>query len=139
MFWTHFSGDYVFGSTKCSIFLLYQELEDKTATKISIPKAAETGNDKITISGTKEGIEKAIHEIRITSERVVGSIDSLSETSTSETSTASSKAGKTASKPAPAAIGEGEWTVVGKGKRTQVQYRVTIQVVSNLSLTANQR
>ena len=45
-----------------------QELEVKTATKISIPKAAETGNDKITISGTKEGIEKAIHEIRITSD-----------------------------------------------------------------------
>ena len=44
-----------------------QELEVKTATKISIPKVAEA-NDKITISGTKEGIEKAIHEIRVTSD-----------------------------------------------------------------------
>ena len=44
-----------------------QELEVKTATKISIPKVAEA-SDKITISGTKEGIEKAIHEIRITSD-----------------------------------------------------------------------
>ena len=44
-----------------------QELEVKTATKISIPKVAEA-NDNITISGTKEGIEKAIHEIRVTSD-----------------------------------------------------------------------
>jgi hypothetical protein len=40
-----------------------QELEAKTATKISMPKVADA-SDKITISGTKEGIEKAIHEIR---------------------------------------------------------------------------
>ena len=44
-----------------------QELEQKTATKISMPKAAEQ-SDKISISGTKEGIEKAIHEIRIISD-----------------------------------------------------------------------
>jgi ribosomal protein S3 len=44
-----------------------QDLEALTATKISMPKAAEQ-SDKITISGTKEGIEKAIHEIRITSD-----------------------------------------------------------------------
>lgn len=44
-----------------------QELEAKTATKISIPKASEA-NDKITISGPKEGIDKAIHEIRIISD-----------------------------------------------------------------------
>ncbi len=32
-----------------------------------MPKAADA-SDKITISGTKEGIEKAMHEIRITSD-----------------------------------------------------------------------
>jgi len=40
-----------------------QELEQQTATKITMPKATEQ-NDKITISGPKEGIDKAIHEIR---------------------------------------------------------------------------
>lgn len=40
-----------------------QELEQQTATKITMPKATEE-NDKITISGPKEGIDKAIHEIR---------------------------------------------------------------------------
>merc|ERR1719211_689130 len=44
-----------------------QLLEQKTSTKISLPKANET-NDKITISGPKEGIDKAIHEIRIISD-----------------------------------------------------------------------
>lgn len=47
-----------------------QELETKTATKISIPKASES-NDKITIAGPKEGIDKAIHEIRIISDEQV--------------------------------------------------------------------
>jgi predicted PilT family ATPase len=49
-----------------------QELEAKTATKISMPKAGDA-NDKITISGPKEGIEKAIHEIRIISDEQVSS------------------------------------------------------------------
>ena len=44
-----------------------QLLEQKTSTKISMPKANET-NDKISISGPKEGIDKAIHEIRIISD-----------------------------------------------------------------------
>ena len=44
-----------------------QELEQKTATKISIPKANDT-NDKITISGPKEGIDKAVHEIKCISD-----------------------------------------------------------------------
>ena len=44
-----------------------QELENKTSTKISMPKANDQ-NDKITISGRKEDIEKAIHEIRIISD-----------------------------------------------------------------------
>jgi len=44
-----------------------QELEQKTATKISLPKVNDT-SDKITISGPKEGIDKAIHEIRIISD-----------------------------------------------------------------------
>jgi len=47
-----------------------QQLEEKTATKISIPKANDA-SDKITITGTKEGIEKALHEIRVTSDEQV--------------------------------------------------------------------
>ena len=44
-----------------------QDLEKRTATKITIPKSNDT-NDVVTISGPKEGIEKAIHEIRIISD-----------------------------------------------------------------------
>lgn len=44
-----------------------QKLEARTATKINIPKATDS-SDKITISGPKEGIEKALHDLRITSE-----------------------------------------------------------------------
>ncbi|XP_055371640.1 vigilin [Condylostylus longicornis] len=40
-----------------------RELEQKTATKISIPSMTDD-SDSITISGTKEGIEKAEHDIR---------------------------------------------------------------------------
>lgn len=42
-------------------------MEAKTATKISMPKANDN-SDKITISGPKEGIDKAVHEIRIISD-----------------------------------------------------------------------
>lgn len=38
-----------------------------TATKISVPLMNDP-SDKITITGTKDGIEKAEHEIRITSD-----------------------------------------------------------------------
>ncbi|CAG2229559.1 Vigilin [Mytilus edulis] len=44
-----------------------QELELSTSTKISIPKADE-GSDLIRITGTKEGIERARHEIQCTSD-----------------------------------------------------------------------
>ena len=44
-----------------------QELETRTATQISIPKANENV-DKITISGPKDGIEKAMHEIQLISD-----------------------------------------------------------------------
>ncbi|PNF18399.1 Vigilin [Cryptotermes secundus] len=44
-----------------------KDLEKTTATKISVPNMAD-GSDKITITGTKEGIEKAVHEIRVTSD-----------------------------------------------------------------------
>lgn len=44
-----------------------KELEKNTATKISIPPTADS-SDKIVITGTKEGIEKAVHEIRVTSD-----------------------------------------------------------------------
>ncbi|KAK9882657.1 hypothetical protein WA026_022524 [Henosepilachna vigintioctopunctata] len=45
-----------------------KELEKQTATKISVPSMNDS-SDIITISGTKEGIEKAEHEIRITSDQ----------------------------------------------------------------------
>ncbi|XP_026745631.1 vigilin-like [Trichoplusia ni] len=44
-----------------------KELEKVTATKISVPGIADT-SETITITGTKEGIEKAEHEIRVCSE-----------------------------------------------------------------------
>ena len=44
-----------------------QDLEQKTATKISIPKMADNTND-VNISGTKEGIERAIHELKLISD-----------------------------------------------------------------------
>ena len=47
-----------------------QELELVTATKISIPRVEEN-NDLIKISGTKEGIETARHEIEVISEEQV--------------------------------------------------------------------
>ncbi|KAJ3649324.1 hypothetical protein Zmor_021075 [Zophobas morio] len=45
-----------------------KELEKQTATKISVPPMNDT-SDVITITGTKEGIEKAEHEIRVTSDQ----------------------------------------------------------------------
>lgn len=45
-----------------------KELEKTTATKISVPPMNDN-SDVITISGTKEGIEKAEHEIRVTSDQ----------------------------------------------------------------------
>ena len=47
-----------------------QDLEQKTATKISIPKMNEA-NDVVTVTGPKDGIEKAIHEIRVISDEQV--------------------------------------------------------------------
>jgi len=44
-----------------------QELERNTATKITIPKANEA-NDSISISGPKDGIERALHEIQTISD-----------------------------------------------------------------------
>lgn len=44
-----------------------RDLEKMTATKISVPSISDD-NDVITIQGTKEGIEKAEHEIRTTSD-----------------------------------------------------------------------
>lgn len=44
-----------------------KELERSTATKINVPNIGEE-SDNITISGTKEGIEKAEHEIRTMSD-----------------------------------------------------------------------
>uniref|UniRef100_S4RAX2 Vigilin n=1 Tax=Petromyzon marinus TaxID=7757 RepID=S4RAX2_PETMA len=43
-----------------------QDLELRTATKIQIPRPDDTSN-QIKITGTKEGIEKARHEIQLTS------------------------------------------------------------------------
>lgn len=48
-----------------------QELELKTATKIQIPRPDDLSN-QIKISGTKEGLEKAKHEILlISAEQVI--------------------------------------------------------------------
>lgn len=44
-----------------------RELEKITATKISVPPVSDP-SEVITITGTKEGIEKAEHEIRVTSD-----------------------------------------------------------------------
>ncbi|CAG4910185.1 unnamed protein product [Colias eurytheme] len=44
-----------------------KDLEKSTATKISVPSIADN-SEIITITGTKEGIEKAEHEIRVLSE-----------------------------------------------------------------------
>lgn len=48
-----------------------KDLEKTTATKITVPSMADS-SDKITITGTKEGIEKAVHEIKVTSDEQVG-------------------------------------------------------------------
>ena len=47
-----------------------QELELNTATKITIPRTDEN-SDIVKITGTKEGIEKAKHEIEIISDEQV--------------------------------------------------------------------
>jgi len=44
-----------------------QELEKQTATKITIPKPGDN-NDSIIINGNKEGIDKALHEIKLISD-----------------------------------------------------------------------
>ena len=53
-----------------------QELELATATKITIPRAEEN-LDVIKISGTKEGIETARHEIECISEEQVSSAEQM--------------------------------------------------------------
>lgn len=47
-----------------------KELEKTTATKITVPNVNDT-SDIITVTGTKEGIEKAVHEIKVTSDEQV--------------------------------------------------------------------
>jgi len=44
-----------------------QDIETRTATQISIPKVNEN-SDKITVSGPKDGIETAIHELQLISD-----------------------------------------------------------------------
>jgi len=51
-----------------------QDLELATATKISIPRADES-SEQIKITGTKEGIEKAMHEIQVISDIQVDTIN----------------------------------------------------------------
>lgn len=48
-----------------------KELERDTDTKISVPSVSDT-SETITVTGTKEGIERAIHEIRTISDEQVG-------------------------------------------------------------------
>jgi hypothetical protein len=47
-----------------------RELEKETATKISVPGITDP-SDKITIQGTKDSIDKAVHEIRLISDEQV--------------------------------------------------------------------
>jgi len=47
------------------------ELELLTATKISIPRQ-EDSSDLITVTGTRDGIEKVAHEIQLISDEQVG-------------------------------------------------------------------
>lgn len=47
-----------------------KELEKNTGTKITIPSINDN-SDKITIVGTRESIEKAVHEIRVISDEQV--------------------------------------------------------------------
>lgn len=47
-----------------------KDLEKTTATKINVPPVQDQ-SDTITITGTKEGIEKAEHEIRVISDEQV--------------------------------------------------------------------
>merc|ERR1712113_1071855 len=44
-----------------------KDLEKATACKISVPSISDA-SDVITITGPKEGIEKAVHEIKVTSD-----------------------------------------------------------------------
>lgn len=52
------------------------ELELSTATKISIPRQEENDNN-IKIIGTKEGLEKARHEIQLISDEQVRHVGGL--------------------------------------------------------------
>lgn len=52
-----------------------KELEKETSTKISVPGINDS-SDKITVTGTKEGIERAVHEISVISDEQV-SVNSL--------------------------------------------------------------
>jgi predicted PilT family ATPase len=47
-----------------------KELEKATSTKITVPSINDQ-SDKITVTGTKEGIEKALHEMHIISDEQV--------------------------------------------------------------------
>ncbi|XP_071446747.1 vigilin [Hetaerina americana] len=47
--------------------LRLRELEKNTATKINVPSIADP-SDLITVTGTREGIDKAIHEIKVISD-----------------------------------------------------------------------
>lgn len=47
-----------------------QQLEKETATKISLPNINDS-SDKIVVTGTREGIDKAVHEIRVISDEQV--------------------------------------------------------------------
>lgn len=50
-----------------------KELETRTNTKISIPGIHDQ-SDKITVVGTRDSIEKALHEIKVISDEQVSSL-----------------------------------------------------------------
>lgn len=47
-----------------------KELEKNTATKITVPPIADS-SEEIIVTGTKEGIEKAVHQIQVISDEQV--------------------------------------------------------------------
>lgn len=67
-----------------------QDLELKTATKIQIPRPDDSSN-QIKITGTKEGIEKARHEILLISAEQVNWVFTLMASERNDFTSPSSK------------------------------------------------
>ena len=49
-----------------------KRIELSTATKITVPKSSDTTSDIVRIMGTKDGVEKARHQVQRISDEQVG-------------------------------------------------------------------